>query len=103
MPKRNKPKPIIISPQAKEDIDSILLYLSENWNPKPVDDFLSRLEAFYLAISLNPRIFGYYDKRKNIRKYVLTRYHVIYYRNRKIQIEIITVFDGRRSPVTLKK
>jgi plasmid stabilization system protein ParE len=103
MQKRNKPKPILISPQAKEDINDILLYLSENWNQKITDEFLRRLESFYFIISLNPRIFGYYNKHKNIRKYALTKYNIIYYRNKKSRIEIIAVFDGRRNPLELKK
>ena len=103
MAKRNKrPKPVIISPQAKVDINNILYYLSQNWTQKVVDEFLKKLEAFYFVISFNPRIFGYYNKRKNIRKYAITKQNIIYYRNRRTIIEIITVFDGRQHPVKLK-
>lgn len=104
MAKRNrKPKPVIISPQAKEDIKSILSYLSQNWNQKVIDEFLQKLEVFYYIISINPRIFGYYNKRRNIRKYALTKQNIIFYRNRRTSIEIITVFDGRQHPSKLKK
>ena len=55
MAKRNKrPKPVIISPQAKVDINNILYYLSQNWTQKVVDEFLKKLEAFYFVISFNP-------------------------------------------------
>jgi plasmid stabilization system protein ParE len=103
MQKRNKVKPILISPQAKEDINDVLLYLTENYNQKTVDSFLKKLESFYFIISLNPRIFGYYNTRKNIRKYALTKYYIIYYRNKKSRLEIIAVFDERRNPAELKK
>ena len=100
---RNKePKQVIISPQAKDDINNILLYLTLNWNQKIVDRFLEKLEAFYFIISINPRIFGYYDKRKNIRKYALTKQNIIYDPNRKSIIEIITVFNARQDPMKLK-
>ena len=100
---RNKqPKQVIVSPQAKDDINNILLYLSLNWNQKIVDKFLEKLKTFYFIISINPRTFGYYDKRKNIRKYALTKQNIIYYRNRKSIIEIITVFDARQDPMKLK-
>ena len=102
MAKRNKQKPVIISPQAKEDIKNILSYLSQNWNQKVVDEFLQKLEVFYYIISLNPRIFGYYNKRRNIRKYSITKQNIIYYRNRRTSIEIITVFDVRQHTVKLK-
>lgn len=103
MAKRNKPKPVIISPQAKEDVRNILSYLSQNRNQKVVDEFLQKLEVFYYIVSVNPRIFGYYNKRRNIRKYALTKQNIIYYRNRRTSVEIITVFDGRQHPVKLKK
>ena len=61
MQKRNKPKPILISPQAKEDVNDILSYLLENRGQKTVDEFIRKLESFYFIISLNPGIFGYYN------------------------------------------
>lgn len=103
MARSRKPKPVVISPLAKEDIEAILSYLSENWNQKIVDEFLQKLQAFYFIISNNPTLFGYYNKNKNIRKYAISKQTVIYYRNRKAAIEIITVFDSRQNPATLKR
>jgi plasmid stabilization system protein ParE len=100
---RAKRKPVIISPQAKQDIESILKYLEENWNQKIIDNFLLKLEMFYIIISINPRIFGYYSKSRNIRNYAINKYHVIYYRNRRKAVEVITVFGTRQSPAKLKK
>ena len=77
---RNKPKIVIISPQAKEDIINILSYLSLNWNQEVVDGFLQKLETFYFIVSVNPRLFGYFNKQKNIRKYAITRQNIIYSR-----------------------
>lgn len=99
----NQPKTIIISPQAKEDLNNILLYLSQNWNQKVVDDFLQKLEIFYYLVSINPRLFGYFNKQKNIRKYAITKQNIIYYRNKKTEVQIITVFDVRQHPSKLKK
>ena len=102
MAKKNNPKPVILSPQAKEDIINTLTWLSENWNQKVIDEFLQKLEIFYQVVLLNPKIFGYYDKRKNIRKYSLTSQNIIYYRNRRNAVEVITVFDARQNPQKLK-
>lgn len=101
--RNNQPKSIIISPQAKEDLNNILLYLSQNWTQKVVDDFLKKLEIFYYLVSIKPRLFGYFDKQKNIRKYVITKQNIIYYRNKKKEVQIITVFDTRQQPSKLKK
>ncbi len=84
---RNKqPKTVTISPQAREDIKDILHYLSQNWNQKIVDEFLKKLETFYYIVSINPRLFGYFNKQKNIRKYVITKQNIIYYRNKRNEV-----------------
>ncbi len=104
MAKRNKePKPITISPLAKADIRTVLNYLSQHWNQKVIDEFLQKLSTFYYIIAINPRLFGFYNKQKNIRKYVLDKNNVIYYRNKKEGIEIITLFNSKQQPNKLKK
>lgn len=100
---KNKQQIIIISPQAKEDILYIIVYLKEHWSQKIVEEFFQKLEIFYRIISTNPRLFGYYNKSRNIRKYAISKQHIIYYRCRENAIEIITVFDGRQNPDKLKK
>ena len=95
-------KTVIISPQAQEDIENILIYLQENWPQQVVDEFLNKLKIFFSIVSINPKVFGYYSKNKNIRNYAVTTQNVIYYRNKKSVVEIITVFDGRQSPKKLK-
>ena len=100
--KNKQPFSIVISPQAKEDILNILRYLQESWSQKTTDNFLQKLEIFYSIISINPNLFGYYNRTKGIRKYALTKQNIIYYRSRKNIIEIITVFDSRQNPKKLK-
>jgi plasmid stabilization system protein ParE len=99
----DKRKAVIISPQAKEDIESILKHLKENWNQKVIDRFLLRLETFYTIVSINPRLFSYYSKSRNIRNFAINKRQVIYYRSRRKTVEIITVFASRQSPSKLKK
>jgi hypothetical protein len=50
MPERNE-FIITISPQAKEDIQNILFYLSQNRNQKIVDEFVERSESFYFTVA----------------------------------------------------
>ncbi len=103
MPADNKKQTINISPQAKEDISNILIYLKNNWGQNFVDDFLQKLRTFYHIISINPKLFGYHSKRLKIRKYVITKQNIIFYRIRNTEVEIITVFDCRQNPIKLKK
>ena len=55
-----KRKQVIISPQAKLDLESIILYLKENWSQKVLDNFLLKIETFCTIVSINPHVFGYY-------------------------------------------
>lgn len=96
-------KKINVSTQAKQDIDTILHYLRESWNQKIIDDFLAKLEMFYAVVSNNPRIFGLYSKKWNIRNYAITKNYTIYYTNKLKVIEVWTIFDNRRAPSDLKK
>ena len=65
---RNKqPKTIIISPLAQADIVEILNYLTQTWGEKVAYEFLQKLNTFYYLVSINPRLFGFYNKQKNIR------------------------------------
>ena len=91
-------KQIVISPEAKEDLQNILSFLAENWGNHMVQEFLQKLNTFYYIVSVNPRLFGYYNKSKNIRKYLISRQNIIYYRIRKKEVQIITVFDTRQNP-----
>jgi len=98
---RNKQaKAIIISPLAKADIIEILNYLSQTWGEKVADEFLEKLNTFYFLVSINPRLFGFYNKQKNIRKYLQ---NIIYYGNKIKEIQIITVFDTRQNPANWRK
>lgn len=98
-----KPKPVLISPEARDDIAAVLRYLESPWSEKAVNHFLERLTSFYRLIALQPRLFSYYNKRKNIRKFALTKHHLIFYRNTKAAVEIITLLDGRQNPTTIRK
>jgi len=65
---RNKQsKTIIISPLAQADIVEILNYLTQTWGEKVAYEFLQKLNTFYYLVSINPRLFGFYNKQKNIR------------------------------------
>lgn len=98
-----KPKPVVISPQAKGDLLDIFFYLNTAWSQKAIDRFIRKLENFYFLISLQPRLFSFYNNRKNIRKYAITRHFLVFYRNKKNTVEIIAVIDGRRKPSTVRK
>jgi len=99
----NDRRKIVISPEAKEDIENILSFLNKNWGNLIVQEFLQKLNTFYYIVSVNPRLFGFYNKSKNIRKYLISRQNIVYYRIKNNEVQIITIFDTRQNPSKLRK
>ena len=60
----NDRRKIVISPEAKEDIENILSYLNKNWGNLIVQEFLQKLNTFYYIVSVNPRLLDFITSRK---------------------------------------
>jgi plasmid stabilization system protein ParE len=98
-----KPKPLFISNTAKADYKRILIEIEPLLSQKSFEKFIRKFERFLLQVSFNPRIFGYYLKSRNIRKYSISKYHMVLYRVRKKDVEIITIVYSRQNPSDIKK
>jgi plasmid stabilization system protein ParE len=95
------PKPIIWSHFSENDFANILDYLDKNWGRKVAVDFIDLTENIINQISINPRQFPVCYKRKKVRKCVLTKHNTIFYRDGKLNIEILRIYDTRQNPNTL--
>jgi plasmid stabilization system protein ParE len=95
------PKPIIWSRFSENDFANILDYLDKNWGQKVAIDFIDLTDNIINQISLNPRQFPIWYKRKKVRKCVLTKHNTIYYRDGKTNVEILRIYDTRQNPNTL--
>jgi plasmid stabilization system protein ParE len=95
------PKQIIWSPLAEGDFEKILDYLDKNWEKKIASHFIELTENLINQISLNPRQFPIFYKRKNVRKSVLTKHNTLFYRDTKSSIQILRIYDTRQDPYTL--
>ena len=95
------PKPIIWSNLSEKDFDNILDYLDKNWGQKVAANFINLTENIVNQISINPRQFPICYKRKKVRKCILTKHNTIFYRDGKINIEILRIYDTRQDPNTL--
>lgn len=95
-------KPIIWSPLSENDFISILDYLQINWNEKVVSDFIDINEDVIGQITTNPTQFPIINKKKQIRKCVITKHNTLFYRDRKESIDILRIFDTRQDPHKLK-
>jgi plasmid stabilization system protein ParE len=87
---------------ALADLNGILAYLVETWTHRELKNFVTRLERRLLIITENPNLFPRTSRRRGVRKSVLTKHVVIYYRVRDKQIELLTLFDPRQNPKKLR-
>ncbi len=94
-------KPIIWSPLSEKDFALILDYLDKNWGQEVSINFINLTENSIELISINPRQFPFFHRRKKIRKCVLTKHNTLFYRDGKTNIEILRIYDTRQDPDTL--
>jgi plasmid stabilization system protein ParE len=94
-------KPVIWSQLSEKDFENILNYLDKSRGDKVAINFIDLVESQINQILLNPRQFPIFYKRKKVRKCVLTKHNTLYYRDGKINIEILRIYDTRQDPATL--
>jgi plasmid stabilization system protein ParE len=96
------PKQVIWSPQSESDLLQILDYLHKNWELNVLIKFIDIIDELINQITLNPRQFPVIQKRKKIRKCVITKHNSLFYRERKEFIDILRIFDSRQDPHKLR-
>jgi len=91
-------KQVILAPIAEQDYENVLDYLFNKFGLTVMSNFIQRMEKVCELISIDPEIYPYLDKVKQIRKCVVTKHNVIYFKEYETTIRIITVFDTRQNP-----
>lgn len=95
-------KPIIWSPEADLDLEHTVVYLESKWSVVVVQDFITNLFDTLDWISLNPHTFMQINKSDNIRKYVLSEHHTLYFEIFERHIDLLRIFDNRQNPNKLR-
>jgi plasmid stabilization system protein ParE len=90
------------SDKALADLQNIINYLVENWSQKEIRNFAQQLDTRLELIATNPRLFPKTTRRKDVRKSVLTKHTVIYYKIKANSVTVVTLFDPRQHPKKLK-
>ena len=89
------------SSEALKNMESIFLYLEENWTQRELRKFAKLLDKQIKLIQSNPFLFEKSDKSIDVRRSVLNKLITIYYRVRFSEIQILTLFDNRQNPEKL--
>lgn len=92
---------IIWSPDAENDLVTILEYLELKWSSRITRRFINKIDDNIELILEDPRIFPLINQDMQIRKSVITKQNTLFYREINNKIEIVRLFDTRQDPQKL--
>lgn len=96
------PKKIIWSSLSEKDFSNIMSYLNKEWDTKVANQFIDIIEEILEQISLNPKQFPLINKKRKVRKCVITKHNSLFYQDGKEFISILRIYDTRQDPEKLK-
>lgn len=85
-------KSVIWSPLSEKNLEIVLEYLENNWNRLVVTRFIDQIDTLISQIAKNPKQFPIINKKRKVRKCVLTKQNTLFCREQKNAIEILRVF-----------
>lgn len=83
---------VIISKTAEKNLDEIFDYLEGRWSSKVKQNFIKELEKALEILKEEPNIFPESLTYKGLRKCVVTKHNIIFYRFNSKRIKIVAVF-----------
>jgi plasmid stabilization system protein ParE len=94
---------IRLSKRVMRKLNSLLVYLEEEWSIKVKHEFVLKLDKSLKQIQKLPDSFPESEKIKGLRKCVVTKQTTLFYKYSETTIDVITIFDNRQNPKSLKK
>lgn len=94
---------IRVSRRAMKNLDSLLVYLKEEWSTKVKHDFVQKLDKSLKQIQELPDSFPESDNIRGLRKCVVTKQTTVFYKYSDTTIYVVTIFDNRQNPKSLER
>ncbi len=94
---------VVVSKTAEKKLEDLFAYLIREWSAKVKADFIEKLDSSIEIIKNQPELFPMSKKAKSLRKCVITKQTILYYRFNSKRINIVTIFDARQNPNKLEK
>ena len=94
MPK-TKIEQVVYTDRALANAVNIKKYLLDKFSDKEVDCFYVLLSSFESAVIPFPKLYPTTNKKKNIRRAVLSKVLSVFYRIHNSNIEVIAILDNR--------
>ena len=92
-----------LSKRAMKKLDSLLVYLENEWSTKVKHNFILKLDKSLKQIQKLPDSFPESEKIRGLRKCVVTKQTTVFYRYSDTSIDVITIFDNRQNPKSQKQ
>ena len=90
---------IIVSKLFQRKVIALNNYLQTEWGLAVATDFHETLIKIILTIANQPGIGSVSNKRKDVRKILITKHNRLYYRvNNTKSITLLILFDTRQNP-----
>jgi plasmid stabilization system protein ParE len=90
-------KKIEWSPRATKEYLNLIDYLLSEWGERTEKKFSERLKNILSYILENPEMYPATTKRNNIRRCIISKQTSLYYRIKRDEIELVTLFDTRQN------
>jgi plasmid stabilization system protein ParE len=87
---------------AKVKLNKIYKFILDNWNIRIADEFINKLKYKLQILSYFPHIGQKSQKKKDVRRYIISEQVSLFYKIEKKKIIILTLFDTRQNPDKLK-
>ncbi|MBD3903192.1 type II toxin-antitoxin system RelE/ParE family toxin [Chryseobacterium sp. Ch-15] len=89
------------TPNALTELRETIEYLQKNFSDKEISKLARKIESFSEIISQNPYIFPK-SEQTNIHKAIILTFNTVYYRIKDNNVEILSFFSNRQSPIKRK-
>lgn len=88
--------------RAEKSFERIVDYLLKNWSEKSAKKFVRTTNKKLEQIAENPKQYEEVINKKGVHRAVITRQTSVYYRVYNRMVRLITFWDNRRNPDSLK-
>jgi toxin ParE1/3/4 len=89
---------LVVSPAAKDDLSGIYQFGLQHWGVTQASNYLENLKALFWRLTEQPKMgIDREDLLPTMRSFTVET-HVVFYRLRSDQVEIVRVLHGRQDP-----
>lgn len=94
---------VVITPLAFYEIENLFEFLVLKWNDKVKNKFSNKLNDIINLIAHDPEMFPVSNKSRRIRKCVISKQSILFYKCNDKHIVILSLFDTRQDANKINK